>query len=195
MELAGLYQDINNWVGGISKEEFERIRPYFKLVTTNKKQSLIAAGGLNNKMFFVESGLVYSYKTLDNGQIRVITFAKEADWISDLESFLSGNRAQLSVETLEASSLWSISKEDCDLARGKSPKFSDYITILYEVCAKNLLSQLSEVLSKDAQHRYNQILTERADLLQRAPQYLIASYLGVLPSSLSRIRNSRKVIS
>jgi CRP-like cAMP-binding protein len=194
MELAGLYQDINKWVEGISEEEFERIRPYFKLLTTNKKQSLITAGDLNNKMFFVESGLVYSYKTLDSGQIRVITFARETDWISDLESFLSGTRAQLSVETLEASSLWSITKEDCDLARAKSPKFSDYIHILYELCAKNLLSQLSQMLSKDAQHRYDQILTERADLLQRAPQYLIASYLGVLPSSLSRIRSNRKVI-
>ncbi|RDB07884.1 Crp/Fnr family transcriptional regulator [Runella aurantiaca] len=194
MELDGLYQDINNKVGSMTKAEFESIRPCFKRMTTMRKQILVAEGDFNNKLFFVEKGLAYNYKTLDDGQIRVITFARENEWISDMESFISGNKAQLTVETFEASSLWFLSKEDWELACIKSPKISVYSHLLYSQCTKNLYSQVSELVSKDAEARYSQILTNMPDLLQRVPQYLIAAYLGILPSSLSRIRSSKKVI-
>lgn len=194
MDLNGLYQDINNKVGSMTEAEFESIRLCFKPLTTIKKQILVAEGDFNNKLFFVVKGLVYNYKTLDDGQIRVITFARENEWVSDLESFITGNKAQLTVESFEASSIWFLTKEDWELACGRSPKFAEYSHLLYSQCTKNLYSQVSELVSKDAEERYSQILTDKPDLLKRVPQYLIASYLGILPSSLSRIRSNKKVI-
>ncbi|HLP52320.1 MAG TPA: Crp/Fnr family transcriptional regulator [Chitinophagales bacterium] len=192
MELDGLYQDINNKVGGMTREEFESIRPHFKHLTTRKKHMLVAEGYINNKLFFVEHGLAYNYKTLENGQTRVITFARENEWISDMESFISGDVAQLNVETLESCSIWTLTKEDWELVCMKSPAMMEYSNLNYALCTKILYAQLSGLLSKDAEARYLQLLKDKPDLIQRVPQYLIASYLGILPSSLSRIRSSKK---
>jgi hypothetical protein len=72
-----------------------------------------------------------------------------------------------------------------------SPAFETYFRILIQTAYANLLVQLSDIYSQDAKAKYNRLREQYPDLLQRVPQYLIASYLGILPSSLSRIRNQK----
>ena len=74
----------------LDKNEFELMASYFQPILINKKEILVAEGKSNDKIYYVEKGLLFLYKTLDNGDTQVIQFAKENHWISDLYSFLSG---------------------------------------------------------------------------------------------------------
>jgi len=175
----------------VPKEEFESFAHYFKYETINKKEKLVTEGHLTNKAFFIQRGLLFSYKTLDNGDIQVVRFAKENFWIGDLNSFLNRTKALFTIEALEPSELWSITKEGWDFAVKSSHAFESYLRILIQTAYANLLVELSDIYSQDAKAKYNRLREHYPDLLQRVPQYLIASYLGILPSSLSRIRNQK----
>ena len=173
------------------ESEFESIADYFKLETICKKEKLVIEGHNTARVFFIQKGLLVSYKTLDSGDIQVVRFAKENFWIGDLNSFLTGSKALFTIEALEPSELWSLTRTDWENAMKKSPAFETYFRILVQTAYANLLVQLSDIYSQDAKAKYNRLREQYPDLLQRAPQYLIASYLGILPSSLSRIRNQK----
>lgn len=173
--------------------EFESIAHYFKFSTIGKKEKLVSEGHYSDKAFFIQKGLLFSYKTLDSGEIQVIRFAKENHWIGDLNSFLTGSKALFTVEALEPSELWSISRSAWENALKQSPAFETFFRILVQTAYANLLVQLSDIYSTDAQAKYIRLRDQNPDLLQRVPQYLIASYLGILPSSLSRIRNKKPI--
>ena len=173
------------------KGEFESIAHCFKFETICKKEKLVIEGNNTAKAFFIQKGLLFSYKTLDSGNIQVVRFAKENFWIGDLNSFLTGSKALFTVEALEPSELWSMTRTDWENAMRKSPAFETYFRILMQTAYANVLVQLSDIYSQDAKAKYNRLREQYPDILQRAPQYLIASYLGILPSSLSRIRNQK----
>ena len=175
------------------ESEFESIAEYFKFLAIDKKEKLVTEGHNADKTFFIQKGLLFSYKTLESGEIQVVRFAKENHWIGDLNSFLTGSKALFTVETLEPSELWVMTRSGWENALKQSPAFETFFRILIQTAYANLLVQLSDIYSEDAQAKYDRLREQYPDLLQRAPQYLIASYLGILPSSLSRIRNKKSI--
>lgn len=185
-----LFENIRSKVA-LTEKEFESFSHYFTYSTICKKEKLVLEGHYNNKAFFIEKGLMFSFKTLDTGDMQVIQIAKEYYWISDLYSFLSGSRALFTVEALEPCALWSITKQDLEMAIKKSAALETYLRLLFQTAYAHTLVQLSDIYSHDAETKYNRLRDQQPDLLQRVPQYLIASYLGILPSSLSRIRNKK----
>ncbi len=185
-----LYQDINSKVL-ISKADFELFAEHFKAVFISKKQKLVEEGKGNDKIYFIEKGLLFSHKQLDNGDMQVIQFAKENYWISDLYSFISGSKALFNIQALEDCQIWELSKANLDKICGEHYQMETYYRLNIENAYVNTLLRLSNVYSADAEAKYNELRLVQPDLLQRVPQYLIASYLGILPSSLSRIRNKK----
>ncbi len=187
-ETDKLYSNIESKVS-ISPADFQDLKAYFRPLAVKKKNTLIKEGEYNDRLFFVEKGLLYLYKTLQSGDIQVIQFAKEDYWISDLCSFFSGSRALFSIQALEDSTVYTLSKIDFDMICLEYPGMETFFRLNFQSAYVSTLIRLSDVYSQDTETKYNRIREENADLLQRVPQYLIASYLGVLPSSLSRIRN------
>jgi len=175
----------------MTEDEFQSIAHLFGWETIGKKQKLVTEGHYTDKAYFIQKGLLFSYKTLDNGEIQVVRFAKENFWIGDLNSFIMGAKALFTIEALEPSGLWSMRRSDWEYLMKNSPAFETYFRILIQTAYANLLVQLSDIYSQDAKAKYNRLREQYPDLLQRVPQYLIASYLGILPSSLSRIRNQK----
>ncbi|SFW89602.1 Crp/Fnr family transcriptional regulator [Chitinophaga sancti] len=185
-----LYQNINSKVP-ISKAEYEIFIDYFKAKVVKKKQHLIEQGQKNDKIFFIEKGLVFSYTMLENEDIQVIQFAKENHWISDLYSFISESKALFTIQALENCVVWEISKNELTKMNTLYPQMETFYRLNIQNAYAHTLLRLSNIYSTDAESKYNDLRTTQPDLLQRAPQYLIASYLGILPSSLSRIRNKK----
>ena len=171
--------------------EAEEILSYFQKVSIKKKEVLIYSEHKNDKLFFIEKGLLYSYKILDNGETQVIQFAKENGWISDLYSFFADKPALFTIQTLEECWLQTISKIKYDELCSKFPKLDRLFRLSFQAAYTASLLRISDIYSQDAETKYNNLIKNNADLLQRVPQYLIASYLGILPSSLSRIRNKK----
>jgi CRP-like cAMP-binding protein len=190
MDKEYLYQDIQSKVA-MSKTDFEKFADHFKLKIIFKKQKLVEEGNPNNKLYFIEKGLFFSYKILENGKQQVIQFAKESYWISDLYSFFSGSKALFTIQALEDCKVWELSKSDFDKLCEQYPKIETLYRLNIQTAYIHTLVRLSDAYSVDAEAKYNTIRKAQPDLLQRVPQYLIASYLGILPSSLSRIRNKK----
>lgn len=190
MDKEYLYQDIQSKVA-MSRTEFEKFADHFKPRLISRKQKLVEEGNANNKLYFVEQGLFFSYKILENGKQQVIQFAKENHWISDLYSFFSGSTALFTIQALEDCKVWELSKSDFDKLCEQHPKVETLYRLNIQTAYIHTLVRLSDAYSVDAEAKYNTIRKAQPDLLQRVPQYLIASYLGILPSSLSRIRNKK----
>jgi CRP-like cAMP-binding protein len=85
-----------------------------------------------------------------------------------------------------------ISKTDFELICSQYPKMETVFRLNFQSAYVNMLIRVSDIYSEDAQSKYFNFSKQFPDLLQRVPQYLIASYLGILPSSLSRIRKNFK---
>ena len=177
----------------LNEKEFESFSHYFKYLTVDKKHKLISEGQYTDRAYVIEKGLLFLYKTLDNGDRQVLQFAKENYWIGDFYSVFSGSKALFTLETIEPSELWCIKKADLDILMSQFPVFETYFRLLIQSAYAHTLIRLSDVYSQDAEEKYNRLRDRQPDLLQRVPQYLIASYLGILPSSLSRIRNKKQI--
>jgi CRP-like cAMP-binding protein len=190
MDKEYLFQDMQSKVA-MPKADFEKFADCFELKIIFKKQKLVEEGNLNNKLYFIEKGLFFSYKILENGNQQVIQFAKENYWISDLYSFFSGSKALFTIQALEDCKVWGLSKSDFDKICEQYPKMETLYRLNVQTAYMHTLVRLSDAYSVDAEAKYNTIRKAQPDLLQRVPQYLIASYLGILPSSLSRIRNKK----
>jgi CRP-like cAMP-binding protein len=185
-----LHQNILSKVS-ISKTDFEEIESLFQLKSIQKNELLIEEGKKNDKLFTIEKGLVYSYKTLEEGNIQVIQFAKENYWVTDHSSFFNNSTALFSIKALENCRLLYINKKEYDEICLKYREISTYFRLNLQIAYSNTLIRLSDVYAQNAEKKYQYFLENYNDISQRVPQYLIASYLGILPSSLSRIRNKK----
>jgi CRP/FNR family transcriptional regulator, anaerobic regulatory protein len=175
----------------LTEEEFQSFSHFFTYLTVDKKQRLVSEGQHTDKAYIIKTGLMCLYKTLDNGDIQVLQFAKENYWIGDFYAIFNNAKALFTLETIEPCELWCITKKDVDVLLSGSPFFERYFRLLVQSAYGHTLVRLSDVYSLDAEEKYNRLRDQQPDLLQRVPQYLIASYLGILPSSLSRIRNKK----
>jgi len=105
-------------------------------------------------------------------------------------SFFSGNQAIFNVETLEPSTLFAMKHVDFKKACEQIPKFEMFFRILVQNGYLSSLQRIANSFSEDAEQRYLMLIKNHPNLLQRVPQYLVASYLGIKPQSLSRIRQN-----
>ncbi|SFC99097.1 cAMP-binding domain of CRP or a regulatory subunit of cAMP-dependent protein kinases [Flexibacter flexilis DSM 6793] len=190
MDKKLLYLNIQTKLA-ITEEEFKQFSDLFVRQSIKKKQKLTEEGKANDRLYFIEKGLLFSFKTLDNGCEQVIQFAQENHWISDLYSFFSGSKALFTIQALEDTELLSITKQEFDIICTQHPKMETAFRLNFQSAYVNTLLRLSDVYSEDAESKYNHFVEHNPQLVQLVPQYLIASYLGILPSSLSRIRNKK----
>jgi CRP-like cAMP-binding protein len=175
----------------MTEDDWSRVEPLFLFSTLKKGETLVTQGRPCDKAFFIQKGLLYSYRTIESGENQVVQFGQDHHWFGDLHSFLTGKDALFSLEALEPSELWAISKRDADRAMSLSRALETFMRLLFQTAYAHTLAYLSELYSQDAEAKYERLRTQRPQLLQRVPQHLIASYLGILPSSLSRIRSKK----
>jgi CRP-like cAMP-binding protein len=174
----------------LSDEEFQQFNAALKFVKIDKKQLLISEGKVCNYLYFVETGILHSYVVDAQGDMHTVQFGFEGHWISDLYSFLSGKPALFNVEALENTTAWAIQNTDFEKMCCQIHKFEHFFRKLLQNAYVQAQHRIAKVFSEDAEHRYLALIEKYPDLAQRVPQYLIASYLGIKPQSLSRIRQN-----
>ena len=153
------------------------------------KKTLLAEQGANcNYIYFIEQGACYSFSTDDKGDKQVVQFAIEGHWISDLYSFFSGKKAIYSIEAIEAAKVVAINKAAFTKLCDAFPIFDRFFRILIQNAYVALQQRLVQTNSLEVERLYNEFSKRHPYFMQRIPQYLIASYLGIQPASLSRVR-------
>lgn len=167
-------------------------RDYFVSImrprTYRKRQYVVQAGDVCKYENFVTKGCLRSYFVDDNGFEHILQFAIEDWWIGDMASFITQTPAMLNVEAVEDTELIQILKVDLNALFDKYPKFDRFYR---ELIQKSMITQQKRILSNislTAEQRYLAFRSQYAFLEQRLPQNYIASYLGITPEFLSKIR-------
>lgn len=172
----------------INDEEAEKLKTFFTPKKLRKKQYLLQEGDVSHYTAFVEKGLLRSFTIDDKGHEHIMQFASEDWWISDLYSFLTEEPSDYSIEALEETELLLISRNDYENMMLAVPKMERYFRILTQNSLISMQRRISGKMTLSAEQNYKKLMENRPALLQRVPQHMIASFLGIAPETLSRIR-------
>ncbi len=184
----------------LTDEEFEHVTSLAEIRTYDKKVKLIDQGEYENYFNFIIKGLArkYFYK----GDEEIITqLAKEGELISSSVSFLSGEKSQYIVETIEPTTFLSFSRENVDALYELDKKYQRLgRLIITDLFLQKENWELERILYS-TQERFVRFVSNNSNLFQRVPQKYLASYLNIQPETFSRLkhllrsRNNNTVIS
>lgn len=138
--------------------------------------------------FFVEKGLLRQFSMDEKGKEHILAFAPENWFVSDRESVHFQLPASYYVQALEDSRVVLLNNEIILKLSRSLPSFSDFNLQLLHNHIRHLQKRIELLLSASAEDRYLQFIKMYPDILLRVPQSMVASYLGIAPESLSRVR-------
>ena len=172
----------------LTDAEFERCESFFVARKIRKRQFLLQEGEVARSIAFVTSGCLRAYTVDHKGEEHLIQFAIADWWVSDLQSFLSGAPATYNIDALQDSEVLLLEREARDRMLEAVPGMERFFRLLQEANYIATHRRINESLSASAEERYLAFLKTYPALAEQVPQSQIASYLGITPQSLSRIR-------
>lgn len=172
----------------ITDEEFNFCKTLFIPKKLRKKRYLLQEGDVGRYTTFVEKGMLRTYTIDEKGNEPILQFSFEGWWVADLYSFLTDEPSNYNIEALEDCELLMITKPSWDLMLDKIPTLERYFRILVQNSLIATQRRLMGSISETAQEKYTKLINTFPGCLQRVPQHMIASYLGITPETLSRIR-------
>jgi CRP-like cAMP-binding protein len=172
----------------LTAEEQDIIESYLTPKKLRKKQYLLQEGDVCKVIAFIEKGALRSYFVDEKGVERIVQFALEGWMIADLYSFLTSEPSTYNIDALEHSQLVLINKKAHNELLDKLPKYERYIRLLITDAYVALQKRITSVISLDLEERYTYFSSLYPDIVQRVPQHMIASYMGLTPETLSRVR-------
>ena len=182
-----LQQKINSIVP-ISKEEFDYCKTLFLSKKLRKRRYFLQEGDVCKYQAFVEKGILRSYTIDKKGSEHILQFASEGWWMADLSSYLTNEPSFLNIDAIEDSELLLITKSSWEEAMKKIPSLEHYFRIILQKHLVATQKRLLQSLSETAEEKYIRFVNTYTDCLQRVPQHMIASYLGIKRETLSRVR-------
>ena len=172
----------------LTEEEKQLCKSFFTPKKLRKRQYILQEGDVCKYTAFVEKGMLRMYTINDKGSEHIIQFAFEGWWMADQFSFITGEPAIYNIDALEDCELLLLSKQAEEQLLQKIPKFERYFRILLQNSLIATQRRLISSISQTAEERYNQLLETCPTIPQRVPQHMMASFLGITPETLSRIR-------
>jgi CRP-like cAMP-binding protein len=176
-----------NRIARIEDYEVELIRKSFHPLNLEKGEYFLEAGKVNRHLGFLNRGLV-RYFVYKDGEESTFEFTKEGEFIGDYQSFIKKSASFQSIQAIEDCEVLTISYSNVQ-SIFKTTKHGNLIgRVILEHRFDVMVNQLLAVYMQNHEERYRSFIKNYSGLSQRIPQYLIASYVGVKPESLSRIR-------
>ena len=170
----------------LSDQEWMEVEDNLTRSTYRAGDILLAPGKICRKLYFLESGFLRFHSLIDGKDITKY-FTKPPYCFTSQRSFTSGVPSKNGIEVLQHSVIWELNKSDAfDLL--KFPRWSEFIRKLIQEVQYNTEKILEEIQHQTAEERYLKMIDEDDPVLTNAPLKHIASFLGIAPQSLSRIR-------
>ena len=176
--------------GALSEQETAVIANRFTTLPVKKDEHILKEGQVCKFLGFIESGLMMYYKVAEDGQEIVCDFAKENEWVTQYQSFTSKTPSPLFIKALEPSIIYTITSRHLDELYTEIKGFGNIARQLIEKALMDMIKRSVEFQNLRAEERYEKMLSEYPSIVQRVPQYYVASFLGIAPPSLSRIRKN-----
>ena len=175
----------------ISEEEFSEIITYFEIRKLGKKEILMEAGSVCNQHFFVLTGCLQMYYANEKGAEQTLQFALENWWLTDNLAFLQQRKTEFSIQAVENSEVLSIDFKNQEILLEKFPKLEKYFRNVFEKAAGAAQMRVKYIFDYSKEEMFFTFRDQYPEFIQRVPQYLIASFLGLTPEYLSEIKSKR----
>lgn len=172
----------------LTDSEKNELRKILELRTIKKNHFILQKYDVCNHYTFISEGITRSYAINDQGTENNLKFATENEWIVDLHSFHTKNKSQIYIESMEPTIIFQIERSNLLELFAKFPKFDRIFRVIIEDDYMRLERRIIQNISSKAEDRYQQFLIEYPKLSTRIPNTHIASYLGITPEFLSKIR-------
>lgn len=173
---------------GITNEQLLVLNDAIKSKTVQKGEVLLRQGEICSHSFFVEKGLLRSYTIDNSGKEHIIQFASESWIISDRSSIFFNEPSDFYIDAVEETTLILLDQNFINLACEISVSFRLFNDRALQNHIRHLQKRINLLLGASAEERYLDFIKLYPDMLLRVPQWMIASYLGITPESLSRVR-------
>ena len=183
-----LYQHFNKYVS-ISEEEFEECKLLFMYKKFRRHQYILQNGDFSRYETFILSGCTRTYEVDDKGQEHIIQFGMATWWVGDLHSFLTDTPSRYNIDCIEDTEVLQIPRVEMEKMYDRVPKLERFFRLLVQKAYVASMERIYSNLSKPAPQRYKEFIEKYPLLEQRIPNHQIASFLGITPQSLSRIRS------
>jgi CRP-like cAMP-binding protein len=170
------------------ERDLKIIMPYFEPKKFKKKFNLLNAGQVSNEVYYLIKGCIRLYCEKDGEELSTYFFTENM-FAGSYDSFLSRKPSKVAIETLEECEVLILTHDSQENLYTVFPKMNEFIRKAIEQRFVLLHDLFISYLLNSPEERYLMLQKDRPDLLQRIPQHQIASFLGITPVSLSRIRN------
>ncbi len=171
----------------VTDEQFELISKDIKVKVFEKNKVILSPGDMSEKTYFVTEGLMRCYSIDSKAKVNIIQFAPENWWIGDRNS-LFNEPSDFYIDTVEPTTALLIPRNYFNDASKNIPCFADLNNKMLNNSIRFMQKRINMLLSATAEERYLDFIKLYPNLTLRVPQWMIASYLGITPESLSRVR-------
>lgn len=188
-----MFQEVDNHItrcAPFSHSELELFHSKLKPRKFRKKTFLLSEGEICRFEAYIKKGCIKKYFIDNNGDEVILQFAVEDWWISDIASFAEQKPSKLFIETLEDSEVLTIDFESKEFLYKEVPHLERVFRLMLQRSYAVLENRLYSTVSNSAEERYLEFIKRYPTIPQRVPQQQIASYLGITPESLSRIKSN-----
>ena len=176
-----------------NKNVIDLLVSHCKIKHFKKSDFLLRQGEKCKYSFFVEKGLLRQYSIDEKGKEHIIQFAPEGWFMSDRDSVYFDQPSAYSIQAIEDTDVLFITDELIFRLAKEYPSFLEFNNRLLHNHIRQLQKRITQLLSATAEERYLDFIKIYPDLMLRVSQIQIASYLGITPESLSRVRKELEV--
>lgn len=172
-------------------KELEEFCSCLRTATYKKKEYLLKEKEICRHKFFIASGLVRSFYTDRNGNEQIVQFGIENWWVTNMESFVKESPSEVNIQALEDTRVYMLSKGSLESLYVTIPKLERLFRMITEKMLIAIQRREGYYMKMSSKERYEFMLNEIPDFVQRVPQYMIASYLEITPEYLSELRKKK----
>lgn len=174
----------------LSAEEVEMIRSVAIEKKLRRRQYLLQQGDVWKYNAFVSSGLLKSYSINEDGQEHIMSFSPENYWTGDRASLMDGIPSQFNIDAIEDSEIILIEKTNFETLCKNIPQLNDMVNAILQKSFIVSQGRIHTQISLSAEEKYQDFLKKFPEISNRIPQHMIASYIGITPETLTRLRRN-----
>lgn len=174
--------------GGLSADDLQALTPYYTFKEVAIGQYVLREGEVCKHALFVEQGLLTSFSLDDKGIEHIIQFSPENWVVADRASMYFNEPTTFYIKAIEPTTVVYVSPMFLEKASRMNPAFACFNDQLLHRNIHSQQKRINSLLAMNAKQRYLSFLETYPNLVLRVPQWMIASYLGITPESLSRVR-------
>lgn len=174
----------------ISDSEFEWFQSYLNPITLHKKEHLIQNGEICKARYFITKGCLRLYYNDVKGNEQIMHFGIENWWITNYDSLLNHTPSKLNIQAIEETSVLELREDKLQEIYVKIPKIERLFRIIMERTYIASQRRIEYMFSFSSEEIVNHFIAANPKFVQRIPQYMLASYLGITPEYLSALRKN-----